>query len=227
MTHRVVQNGFLKVSAIVMSIEDWVAQLDESSGSTYYFNTLTGESTWEKPEGWPEEAEATETEAVAEEPKEKDLWTEVLDEGSNQVYYFNTVTGESSWEKPEGFQSTNEPDSPPPTAAQDSLADDPPLAPEDDPSNWEEVFDESSQAYYYVNNVTEATQWEKPDCMKAPLEEAQTDDAGIESDDEKDKTPALLNSNETERNNSGAIVGLLFDSLKNEGDQPKARNCKC
>lgn len=213
-------------SGQIMSFEDWVAQLDDSSGATYYFNTATGESSWEKPEGWLDEAEAAETETGAEALVEENPWTEVLDEGSNQVYYFNTVTGESSWEKPEGLQSQNEPDSPPQTTPQDGLSDSPPLADEDNPSNWEEVYDESNQAYYYVNNVTETTQWEKPDCMGAPAEGAPTDQAAAGSDEQKDDTFALHDDDDDgDRRTSkagGAIVSLLFESLTSAGDLPKA-----
>ena len=194
-------------------------QVDDSSGATYYFNTVSGESSWTAPEGWESEVNAETEASAAEAPTEEEEWTEVLDEGSGQTYYFNSVTGESSWEKPEGFKSATEPESPSPAAPQDTFADAPPLAPDDDPANWEEQFDESSQLPYYVNNVTEATQWEKPECMNAPAEEDVTDE-GAGSDERKEDDFALLGDNTRKSKKGGAIVSLLFDSLADDIDKP-------
>ena len=76
-------------------MSDWVAHLDDASGYTYYQNNLTGETTWDKPEGFVDSETGT-TEYTPE-------WSEVIDSGSGYPYYYNNVTGESSWDKPSFF----------------------------------------------------------------------------------------------------------------------------
>ena len=98
--------------------DDWEEVLDESSGQVYYFNNTSGESSWEKPEGFGGVAEPAAAEivpareVVADAAQEKEEgqavatvsdWEEVLDESSGQVYYYNNANGDSSWEVPEGF----------------------------------------------------------------------------------------------------------------------------
>ena len=78
-------------------MSDWVAHLDDASGYTYYQNNLTGETTWDKPEGFVEGTPVTEGDIPT--------WSEVLDPGTGHKYYYNNITGESSWEMPEGFNA--------------------------------------------------------------------------------------------------------------------------
>ena len=108
--------------------DDWVEAEDPASGKIYYYNTVTQETSWEKPT--PEqpgerdqpqsleseddipadvpEADEPEPEAVGEDPVESDIvnkglpdgWVEVEDPASGQIYYYNKVTQETSWEKP-------------------------------------------------------------------------------------------------------------------------------
>jgi hypothetical protein len=63
--------------------DGWTAHLHD--GSTYYFNSATGCSQWNRPD--------------APEPL-RDGWETFFDEASKQSYYFNRTTGESSWDRP-------------------------------------------------------------------------------------------------------------------------------
>jgi hypothetical protein len=64
---------------------DWQALVDESTGGTYYFNSVTQETSWTNPN------------LTADDPA---AWQEVADPTSGAVYYYNTVSTETSWEKP-------------------------------------------------------------------------------------------------------------------------------
>jgi hypothetical protein len=58
-------------------------------GKNYYYNYVTGESSWVAPEGWKV-------------PHAVDKWIRQLDDRMN-VYYYNMQTMESSWLPPCGF----------------------------------------------------------------------------------------------------------------------------
>ncbi|XP_069745672.1 WW domain-binding protein 4 [Narcine bancroftii] len=75
-------------------------------GYTYYYNTGTGESQWEKPEGFQGSSNFVQSE-VAQQDLVASSWVEgVTPEGC--TYYYNHITRASQWEKPEGFVSASE-----------------------------------------------------------------------------------------------------------------------
>ncbi|XP_008323157.1 WW domain-binding protein 4 [Cynoglossus semilaevis] len=80
----------------------WVEGQAED-GTTYYYNTVTGESRWENP-GFQGAVSSSaypgQTENYSSSP-----WMEAVSP-EGYTYYYNTETGESSWEKPPGFPNT-------------------------------------------------------------------------------------------------------------------------
>lgn len=76
---------------------DWVQETDESSGSPYYVNRVTGETTWNYP---LESCNGT---------YESGNWTEIFDKTSGFFYYTNDLTGQSTWDKPANYTPTRAP----------------------------------------------------------------------------------------------------------------------
>ncbi|XP_061485925.1 WW domain-binding protein 4 isoform X2 [Rhineura floridana] len=73
---------------------EWV-QGFSPEGYVYYYNTVSGESQWEKPKGFQDNLQEFQTKAQ---------WIEGASE-DGRTYYYNTETGVSTWEKPDGFVS--------------------------------------------------------------------------------------------------------------------------
>ncbi|XP_015283346.1 PREDICTED: WW domain-binding protein 4 [Gekko japonicus] len=76
--------------------KEWVRGFS-SEGYMYYYNTISGESQWEKPNVFEDD------------PQESQMpgrWVEGVSEDGH-TYYYNTETGVSTWEKPDGFVSSS------------------------------------------------------------------------------------------------------------------------
>lgn len=82
--------------------EEWVeAKTDD--GHTYYYNTLTGEAQWDKPEGL--QGESADSAQQQTESSSGSAWMEAVSP-DGYTYYYNTKTRESSWERPADFPVT-------------------------------------------------------------------------------------------------------------------------
>jgi len=78
----------------------WTVGLDEASGTTYYVNEQTGESSWELPQQG-EDAQLDYSHAQQDDAQVLPAgWTVGLDEASGSTYYYNEQTGETSWQAP-------------------------------------------------------------------------------------------------------------------------------
>ena len=109
---------------------DWIESEDPRSGQTYYYNTATGETRWERP--IPENAAAesstingtdgipcdennqkkvdnkkkAEDNTVDNNEELPDGWAEEEDLTSGEIYYCNFKTGETSWQRPNASEET-------------------------------------------------------------------------------------------------------------------------
>ncbi|XP_066477973.1 WW domain-binding protein 4 [Tiliqua scincoides] len=78
--------------------KEWVRGFSPE-GYMYYYNTVSGESQWEKPEGFQDQK-----------PQTAAQWIEGASE-DGRTYYYNTEMGVSTWEKPDDFVSPSHEDS--------------------------------------------------------------------------------------------------------------------
>lgn len=79
----------------------WTAHKSEA-GTVYYYNTLTGESTYEKPTGYKGEQNIVTAQPtpVSWEKIAGTDWTSVIT-NNGKKYYYNTITKVSSWQMPD------------------------------------------------------------------------------------------------------------------------------
>mmetsp|Transcript_11079 Transcript_11079/g.30605 ORF Transcript_11079/g.30605 Transcript_11079/m.30605 type:complete len:1124 (+) Transcript_11079:3-3374(+) len=217
---------------------EWVEMTDPASGKPYFYNTVSNETSWERPavvveepslkEDAAEEAEnelqeAPETDHELQgdiglshgeelEPSEEHTelpagWTEAIDPTQGQRYYYNEQTGETSWDRPSfeadptgnidmssrdaivpkvperdlpgdwedvnGPEETHQPVAPERSIDPSGLIDQPHggdvlitagrTSKQDSlPDGWTEVEDPQSQQVYYYNEGTGETSWYRP-----------------------------------------------------------------
>ncbi|XP_034957161.2 WW domain-binding protein 4 isoform X1 [Zootoca vivipara] len=72
--------------------KEWVRGFS-AEGYVYYYNTVSKESQWEKPEGFQDNLQELQKTAQ---------WMEGTSQDGS-TYYYNTETGVSTWEKPDNF----------------------------------------------------------------------------------------------------------------------------
>ena len=78
-------------------------------------------------------------------------WTESVDQGSGQTFYYNDETGESSWEPPPGLQQ----------GGGGAM-----------PGGWVAQVDQASGQTFYLNEQTGETQWEPPAATLSDMQQA-------------------------------------------------------
>ncbi|XP_053367366.1 rho GTPase-activating protein 27 isoform X2 [Clarias gariepinus] len=94
--------------------EGWETHTDEESGKEYYYHPSTGRSTWDYPLSPSMDSEVGTNEfplspvpslspacSPTDETKWTSDWEKVLDEKSGRHYFFNPVSGQSSWDPPD------------------------------------------------------------------------------------------------------------------------------
>ena len=102
--------------------DDWVAYYDDTTASTYYFNATTNETSWDLPPGVqarrgddlllgssllsPTSDAVTYEDLDSPKPVDGSPWLEYWDDEAGARYWYNTRTGEASWEKPASLSRT-------------------------------------------------------------------------------------------------------------------------
>ncbi|XP_068023284.1 rho GTPase-activating protein 27 isoform X2 [Melanerpes formicivorus] len=81
---------------------EWETHRDAESGLLFYYNPGTGETTWDCPFGPAEDGGSPPPSAASSPAPSPQLpdWDLYVDEGSGQPFFYNPLTGESSWDPP-------------------------------------------------------------------------------------------------------------------------------
>jgi ankyrin repeat protein len=164
--------------------EAWV-QEDDGAGNKYWYNTETGESSWDAPGTTGAAAPEGSTMAVGQ------VWYEQADEAGN-AYYYNTKTHECQWEKPRDFDGKPAAEGAMPAGLQSLMTKafegklklldkdtqktlDAAAKKQKDAEaardakvqageeHWVECYDPQSEAYYYYGQYAGECVWEKPE----------------------------------------------------------------
>ncbi|XP_067226130.1 rho GTPase-activating protein 27 isoform X2 [Chanodichthys erythropterus] len=148
---------------LLLDSAGWEVHTDDQSGKEYYYQPSTGRSTWDYPLSYSMDSSVGTEEArsppsfpqsptcspVDPSPQRwSSEWEKVLDENSGRHYFFNSVSGQSSWDPPEDIGSPGN---------VKFLEDFPPPLPEEDypalPELEEEVSPHSLPAEYSLIQV--------------------------------------------------------------------------
>merc|ERR1712238_334386 len=171
--------------------DSWVEEEDPSSGQIYFYNSTTGETSWERPMNTEEvevnsldrlngtepfnneEEDDNETEGDASTTSNNlpTGWVEQEDTSSGQIYFYNSTTGETSRDRPTNKEEEE-------VGSLDGLNETEPLNNEegDDnetegdasnesdnlPDGWVEQEDPLCGQVYFYNATSGVTSWERP-----------------------------------------------------------------
>uniref|UniRef100_A0A668AHQ3 Rho GTPase activating protein 27 n=1 Tax=Myripristis murdjan TaxID=586833 RepID=A0A668AHQ3_9TELE len=160
--------------------EGWEVHVDQGSGQEYYYHPATGRTTWDNPfldspmdpEALPAEEPCSpspsQSPALSPSTASPSAWTsdweQLVDEVSGRLYFYNPMSGETSWQPPEPLSPY-----PPlmePLGAHRLQEDGPvraaPLSHSLSPVLWIKSLDDRGQTYYYLRDGSKS-QWNLPE----------------------------------------------------------------
>uniref|UniRef100_A0A668A2I2 Rho GTPase activating protein 27 n=1 Tax=Myripristis murdjan TaxID=586833 RepID=A0A668A2I2_9TELE len=83
--------------------EGWEVHVDQGSGQEYYYHPATGRTTWDNP--FLDSPMDPESPALSPSTASPSAWTsdweQLVDEVSGRLYFYNPMSGETSWQPPE------------------------------------------------------------------------------------------------------------------------------
>ena len=141
--------------AAAAAAAQWKESVDPSSGRTFYTNTQTRQTTWERP---PELGGAGAAAGAGSGAGGgggggggAGPWQERKDPSSGKTYYVNTATRETSWSRPPGMVGGG------PAASAAGAVGGGASA-----SDWVETMDPTKGKPYFYNKKTRQTTWQRP-----------------------------------------------------------------
>jgi len=225
------------VQAAPAKQKGWSKYHDEATGRAYWYNALTGASTWENPypaaaaAATPEEAAklpslpqepaaaVTPVEVVVPEAskQEEEGWAKYQDETTGQAYWFNSVTGVSTWEDP-GAGAAQQQQQPPQAQSVVELRSKEEQFPymylaavepgaavvataTELQEGWAEYRDEATGRAYWYNAATSESSWENPSAAAAQSSSAM----GVSSIREEQQSSSMMTLSASEPLEHGSI----------------------
>ncbi|GIL74510.1 hypothetical protein Vretifemale_4510, partial [Volvox reticuliferus] len=125
-------------------------------------------------------------------------WT-VHKSEDGSVYYYNTVTEESTWEKPPGFKGEVQDVAEAPVPVETKQVGD---------TDWQEVKCADGRVYFY-NETTEETSWAVPEPVAAFRRQQQEAEAARCKEEEEKRRVARMDAEAAARQRAGAMPGGL------------------
>jgi len=111
-------------------------------------------------------------------------WEELKDPNTGVIYYYNSETGATQWDKPntniDRHQRTEDNTSINQEGVNQKSESTPSVLEKETESFWEEITDSARNKTYYYNSATGVTQWDKPEESSASTEK-QKDKSSIKN----------------------------------------------
>jgi hypothetical protein len=182
--------------------DGWTIEDDPSTGRSYFFNTISGTTSWEPPlvvpvhhdqEGEP----AVEMNHVRDAGKESlpAGWSECTDPQSGDTYFVNDSTGETRWDFPLLADIPEESNTQEYTVLESNGPDQ--IEGANLPDGWVMVEDPQSGEMYYFNDATGETSWELPtEAQSEEPNEAEYEKQTALLDETKHETTCAADHNE-------------------------------
>ncbi|XP_077169157.1 rho GTPase-activating protein 27 [Paroedura picta] len=92
---------------------NWERYTDTESGHVFYYNPVTGQTTWDCPlDGFAEGGSPahSRSSSVTFSPTTPAEWDQYVDQASGQVFFYNSATGETSWDAPQAGDALSYPE---------------------------------------------------------------------------------------------------------------------